>query len=382
MRLWRCGFRGRLLCGAVLPALVMAALLEVVFLNRYQADLELVFLERGHAIARQIGAAAEYALFSGSHETLGMLADGTRQGDPAIVSVSVLDPAGRPLVRSGRPPQQTMPLTDTLQVLNGDQVTTVQLPILPAVLPLDGSLSAVAAAARTSRPRITGYIVVELSREELSARKREMLRITLAIMLGGLLLASWLSLRISAGILASLDAAAQALRRQKESAEMQARTDALTGLANRRAFDEAVQREIQRAQRYATPLALVMVDLDYFKAINDKYGHHIGDLALQNCARILSASVRNIDLVGRWGGEEFSILMPGTDLEEAVQAAERMRGAIADAPLIDGLDRGYTASCGVAAFRQESPTLFSLFGRADAALYAAKNGGRNRVEVA
>jgi diguanylate cyclase (GGDEF)-like protein len=274
-----------------------------------------------------------------------------------------------------------MPLSDTLQVMNGEQVTTVQSPILPAVLPLDGGESAATDATRSSRPRITGYIVVEISREELSTRKREMLQITLAIMLGGLLLASWLSLRISASILTSLDVAVKALRRQKESAELLARTDALTGLANRRAFDEAAQLEIQRARRYATPLALVMVDLDYFKAINDKYGHHIGDRVLRNCARILAESVRNVDLVGRWGGEEFAILMPGTDLEEAVRAAERMRVAIADAPWIDGLDRGYSASFGVAAFHQESPILFSLLGRADAALYAAKNKGRNRVEV-
>lgn len=381
MRLLRFGFRGRLLFGAVLPALVMVALLEVVFLSRYQSDLELVFQERGHAIARQIGAAAEYALFSGSRETLSMLADGTRQGDPAIVSVSVLDLRGQPLVRSGRSPQQTLPLTDTLQVINGENVTTVQTPIQQAVLPLDGSLSASTDTTQPPRSQIMGYIVVEISREELSARKREMLQITLAIMLGGLLLASWLSLRISASVLTSLDTAAKALRRQKESAEILARTDMLTGLANRRAFDEAAQLEIQRAQRYATPLVLVIADLDYFKAINDKYGHHVGDLVLQDFARILSESVRNVDLVGRWGGEEFAILMPDTNLEEAVRVAERMRVAVANAPWIEGLACGYTASFGVAAFRQETPTLFSLLGRADAALYDAKNKGRNRVAV-
>ncbi len=381
MRLPHFGFRGRLLFGAVLPALVMVALLEAVFLNRYQADLEFVFQERGYAIARQVGAAAEYALFSGSHETLGMLADGMRQGDPAIVSVSVLDPRGQPIVRSGRPPQQALPLAATLLVFNGEHVTTVQTPIQQVVLPLDGSPSDVAEAARPPQSQITGYIVVEISRAALSARKREMLQITLAIMLGGLLLASWLSLRISASVLTSLDASTKALRSQKESAEMLARTDMLTGLANRRAFDEAVQLEIQRAQRYATPLTLVMTDLDYFKAINDQYGHHVGDRVLQHFAIILSESVRNVDLVGRWGGEEFAILMPGTDLEKAIQVAERMRVTVADAPWIEGLACGYTASFGVAAFRPDTPTMDSLLGRADAALYAAKNNGRNRVEV-
>lgn len=374
------GMRGRLLMGAVLPAVFMVTLLEMAFLGRYQADLERSLQERGLAIARQVGAAAEYALFSGSNDTLRMLADGTRQGDPAIVSVSVLDHRGQPLVHSGRPTQQTAPLAATLQVINAENVTTVQAPIQQAALPLDGSLAAFDHATQAP-PRVTGYIVVEISRDELAARKREMLQITLIIMLGGLLLASWLSLRIAGGVLASLDAAQMALRRQMETAELLARTDVLTGLANRRAFDEAAQLEIQRAQRYATPLALVMTDLDFFKAINDKYGHHVGDLVLRNFARILSESVRNVDLVGRWGGEEFAILMPDTDLAEAVRAAERMRVAVADAPLIEGLDVGYTASFGVAAFRQATPTMDSLLGRADAALYGAKNKGRNRVEV-
>lgn len=375
------GMRGRLLMGAVLPAVFMVTLLEMAFLGRYQADLERSLQERGLAIARQVGAAAEYALFSGSNDTLRMLADGTRQGDPAIVSVSVLDHRGRSLVHSGRPTQQLAPLAATLQVINAENVTTVQTPIHQAALPLDGSLADFELATQVPPPRVAGYIVVEISREELAARKREMLQITLAIMLGGLLLASWLSLRIAGGVLASLDAAQTALRRQMETAELLARTDVLTGLANRRAFDEAAQLEVQRAQRYATPLALVLTDLDHFKAINDKYGHHVGDQVLRNVAQILSAVVRNVDLVGRWGGEEFAILMPDTDLEEAVRAAERMRVALAEAPLIEGLDVGYTASFGVAAFRLATPTMDSLLGRADTALYEAKNKGRNRVEV-
>jgi len=102
---------------------------------------------------------------------------------------------------------------------------------------------------------------------------------------------------------------------------------------------------------------------------------------LQHFAHILSASVRNLDLVGRWGGEEFAILMPGTDLEEAVQAAERMRQAVMKtAPPLDDHACAYTASFGVAAFRADTPTMVSLLGRADAALYHAKGSGRNRVE--
>lgn len=382
MTVLRLGMRGRLLMSAVLPSILMVLILEVVFLNHYQDDLERSFEERGMATVRQIGAAAEYAIFSGSRETLNMLADGTRQSDSAINSVSVLDRYGQVIVRSGELPRQPMPLADTLQIRRGDGVTTVQSPIQQAAMILNGDSDLWRGSNRDNKQAVTGYILVEISRAELMARQREMLQITLVIMVGGLLLASWLSLRIAGGVLASLDAAHTALRRQKEYAELLARTDALTGLANRRAFDEAAEQEVQRARRYNTPLALVMADLDHFKAINDRHGHHVGDQVLQHFAHILSASVRNLDLVGRWGGEEFAILMPGTDLEEAVQAAERMRQAVLTAaPPLDDRECAYTASFGVAAFRADTPTIISLLGRADTALYRAKDNGRNRVEM-
>lgn len=372
------GFRMRLLLGAVLPALIMVVLLGAVFFDRYQDDLESVFQERGHAVAQQIGAAAEYALFSGSHETLGRLADAARQNDPTIVAVTVFDANGKRVAHSGAAPRHRLPLLEAPQVFAGERVTAVQTPVFQAILPLQDELS----DSHTPGQTIVGHVAVEIARDALEARKREMLAITLAIMLGGLLLASWLSLRIAHGVLTTLDAAQTALRRQMETAELLARTDALTGLANRRAFDEVAQLEIQRAQRYGTPLTLVMADLDHFKAINDCHGHDAGDSVLQDFARILSASVRTVDLVGRWGGEEFAILMPGTDLQEATQAAERMRRQVEQSALslAEGSCR-YTASFGVAAFRSDMPTLASLLGRADAALYRAKAGGRNRVEV-
>lgn len=377
------GFRGRLLAGAVLPALLMVVLIGMVFLNHYQFDMERSFLERGKAIARQLGAAAEYALFSGSRETLTMLAEGARQGDPAIVAVSVLDRHGRTLVHSGAPlPLRPLPLLPTLQVANGGEFMAIQMPIQQAILPIASEETDWSGAEHALQPDVTGYLVVEISRAELTARMREMLQITLAIMLGGLLLAGWLSLRIASGVLASLDAASQALHRQKEAAEALARTDPLTGLANRRAFDEAARLEVQRALRYGTPLALVLADLDHFKSINDGFGHHSGDEVLRQCARILSATVRHVDVVGRWGGEEFVILMPDTGLEEAVQAAERFRQAIAGTPVPLG-ERSCqcTASFGVAALQRGMPDLDDLLSRADAALYRAKERGRNRVEA-
>lgn len=381
MKLLQLGSRWRVLLSAVVPAILMVLVLQVVFLNHYQGELERSFEERGLAIVRQIGAASEYALFSGSRDTLSMLAEGTRQVDPAIVSVNVMDRHGQAIVRAGAAPRYPLPLASSLQIHSGDEVTTLQMPIQQAALLLNGEQDVWGAGGREVRPTVTGYILVEISRAELSARKREMLQITLAIMVGGMLLAGWLSLRMAGGVLASLDAAHTALRRQKEYAELLARTDALTGLANRRAFDEAAEQEVQRALRYNTPLALVLTDIDRFKAINDRFGHHVGDQVLQHFARILSDSVRNIDLVGRWGGEEFAILMPGTDLEEAARAAERMRLAVQTAmPPLNDRECLYTASFGVAAFRADAPTIASLLGRADTALYRAKDLGRNRVE--
>jgi diguanylate cyclase (GGDEF)-like protein len=428
------GFRSRLLLGAVLPALMISSLLITVFLERYQADLERSFRDHSQTVARQIGPAAEYALFSGSYETLRMLAEGARQGDASIISVSVLDHHGRTLAQSGPAPQQDVQLASTFQVKSGLRLTTVAAPIRQTAMPLDASATAWGGYAEAPAPGVVGYVVIEISRAELIARQSEIVEITLMILLGGFLLATWVSIKIaagvtrpiarinrvvasigrgeldarvdhdSAGVLAPLEAgindmaekiavaqhelqdkiaaATAELRQQKEAAEAMARIDVLTGLANRRAFDEVALHEIQRALRYGTPLALVMVDLDFFKTINDRYGHHVGDQVLVDFARIIAASVRGVDLAGRWGGEEFIILMPDAELDEAVQAAERMRLAVAAAPTkVDGVSCGYTASFGVAAFAVQAPTLDALIGRTDRALYRAKDKGRNRVEI-
>lgn len=382
MSILRLSFRGRLLLGAIAPALLMATLLEMTLLNRFQADLERSFRARGEAIARQLGPAVEYALFSGSRETLLMLADGMRQGDSQIVSVSVLDRSGKVLAHSGSPLQQSLPLAAELQVRESKMLTTVQVPVMQTTLPVAEDYDMWGGKPAAAAPQLAGYIAVEISRAELLGRKNEMLEITLAIMLGGLVLAGWLSFRIAGGMLSRLDATTAELRRQKEAAEQLARTDELTGLANRRAFFDAASHEIQRAVRYAAPLALVLTDLDYFKSINDNYGHHVGDAVLRDFAQILTASIREVDLAGRWGGEEFVVLMADTTLEEAVQVAERMRLAVAGTQVqVEGRSFGYTASFGVTAFSADVRTLEALLSRADAALYRAKENGRNRVEV-
>jgi two-component system cell cycle response regulator len=163
---------------------------------------------------------------------------------------------------------------------------------------------------------------------------------------------------------------------------VEATHDPLTGLWNRTAILEIVQRELARAQRQETSLAVSMADLDHFKCINDAYGHLAGDAVLREVTRRMRASIRRYDEIGRYGGEEFLIVTPGCDARSALRQAERLRTRIA-AKAMD-IFKGtipVTISLGVAVTRRAKEA-DSLLRAADAALYGAKNRGRNRVEVA
>jgi diguanylate cyclase (GGDEF)-like protein len=171
-----------------------------------------------------------------------------------------------------------------------------------------------------------------------------------------------------------------ALRRaqDEEAIRRLASTDGLTGLANRRRFGELLEHEFQRARRYGFALSIAILDVDHFKRINDSYGHLQGDEVLKGMARLARGSVRSVETVARWGGEEFALLVPQTELEETRGLAERLRRTIAAFrfPEVGQV----TASFGVAALDAEE-NLDSLLKRADAALYRAKQAGRNRVVV-
>jgi diguanylate cyclase (GGDEF)-like protein len=170
-----------------------------------------------------------------------------------------------------------------------------------------------------------------------------------------------------------------------ETVQQQAVTDELTGLFNVRQFHSRLDNEIDRAERFGTPLSLVMLDIDKFKAVNDTYGHQQGDRVLVEVARVLRRLSRDVDLPARYGGEEMAVILPQTDLGGAELGAERMRAAI-EAMQIPRLDGGgmlpITASFGVASFPAQAPDKMALIAAADAALYRAKRGGRNRVERA
>ncbi|MBW3536136.1 MAG: GGDEF domain-containing protein, partial [Gemmatimonadetes bacterium] len=175
-----------------------------------------------------------------------------------------------------------------------------------------------------------------------------------------------------------------ALREANEELERLANTDVLTGLANRRRFMAALETEIERARRYGRAFALVLLDLDRFKLVNDTHGHATGDQVLRSIGPVLREASRDIDVPARLGGEELAMLLPETTADGARALAERLRHGIArqrhESPT--GTSFSVTASLGVAVFGPGQDDAEALLHAADEALYAAKDGGRNRVVMA
>jgi len=159
------------------------------------------------------------------------------------------------------------------------------------------------------------------------------------------------------------------------------RHDGLTGLLNRRAMEETLHAQLQRSRRTGEPFAVLMLDLDHFKAINDRHGHAAGDHALKHTGAALKAELREVDAIARFGGEEFLVLMPGATAESALPVAERLRTALAtDAPQVEGATLLLSMSIGIAQWREPEEASHLLM-RADAALYQAKMRGGDCVVV-
>ena len=161
------------------------------------------------------------------------------------------------------------------------------------------------------------------------------------------------------------------------------RTDDLTGLLNRRALIEKLEDEVRRTQRYKTHLSILICDIDYFKEINDSYGHDTGDRVLQIVSNLFKESLRSIDIIGRYGGDEFLVILPETSMDAAKEIAERIRSTIDNFRWErEGKEAiRTTLSLGVAEFDIDKETIDDLIKRADNALYMAKGGGRNRVYI-
>ena len=177
-----------------------------------------------------------------------------------------------------------------------------------------------------------------------------------------------------------MESEATELRNNLESQRLQAMRDPLTELPNRQAYDEQVEKEFSRWKRHDRPLSMAIVDIDFFKKINDTLGHLRGDKVLKLVAREVQMNIRSEDFVARYGGEEFVILMPDTDEDAACLAIEKVRTAIERCPFNFAGERvSITASFGVSAMKADD-TAISCFDRVDKALYKAKDNGRNRVE--
>jgi len=185
--------------------------------------------------------------------------------------------------------------------------------------------------------------------------------------------------RVVSSLVRFIGTVTEELEKANQELEVLSVTDRLTRLYNRARIEVVLDKEADRVRRYGESLSVIMLDVDHFKRVNDEHGHDAGDAVLVTLARILKISLRSSDTVGRWGGEEFMIILPQTGSVQAMEVAEKVRVAIATAafPVV----AHKTASFGVATY-DPAETVANLLVRADQALYAAKHGGRNRIELA
>lgn len=171
-------------------------------------------------------------------------------------------------------------------------------------------------------------------------------------------------------------------RKTEEELLRLASTDPLTGAFNRREFTAIAEREALRANRYHHPLSILMLDIDHFKRLNDTYGHGAGDKALQRFTMICTNALRNVDVFGRWGGEEFVAMLPETDIQGATVIAERLRKLTAENLLTYNDHKiNFTVSIGIAEFKDGETSIDAVLSRADNAVYDAKKAGRDRISV-
>jgi diguanylate cyclase (GGDEF)-like protein len=276
--------------------------------------------------------------------------------EPRLTTTIVLRSGGTvaarvTLARSVRTPHVSLP--------SGATLVAASRPAVP-----DGSnvVAAVPVAPRA-------WIVASEPVSAVTARSRAYLRRLLVAALLTFLVGGFVATRLLRPVAAIVDELSEKAER-----------DGLTGLANRRLLDERLREELQRAMRYEMHLALVLVDVDDFKQMNDRHGHQFGDRVLQQVAGVLASSVRELDVTGRYGGEEFAIVMPGTAASGAARVAEHVRRALAELDLVapNGERATVTASFGVADF-PSAATLDELVEQADRYLYAAKRSGKNKV---
>lgn len=226
---------------------------------------------------------------------------------------------------------------------------------------------------------IRGGISVKFSIMDTERELKKSRIITIALFIATMVLLTWLIIRLVFKLYKRLSKAEQKLKELLN-------TDALTGLSNRRSVVGGLYKEVERARRYKRPFCCIMIDIDHFKKINDTYGHQAGDEVLRVIGKIMKSIFRNSDLTGRYGGEEFIVLLPETDIEGAMAAAEKIRAEVENAEIVIAEKEviRMTSSFGVSCLCEDDDMPLEkkaadLVGRADKALYKAKSEGRNRV---
>ncbi|MDQ2891066.1 MAG: diguanylate cyclase [Gemmatimonadota bacterium] len=252
-----------------------------------------------------------------------------------------------------------MPKIDGMEVVRRLK-SDAALPFIPVIM--QTALDSTESMVQGLDAGADDYIAKPINFRELDARVKSLLRIQ--------------------SLQASLAQRERELSAANAQLQVLSSTDALTGVANRRSLEERLHEMWEYSQRLHEPLSLVMCDIDHFKRVNDEYGHPVGDAVLQQFAQVIQAEAREIDRVGRYGGEEFVLLLPGTVLDAAVTFAERIRERVESREFAYGEGKSLhrTMSCGVAAWPH--PLISdqeALIRAADEALYVAKEAGRNRV---
>jgi diguanylate cyclase (GGDEF)-like protein len=378
------------------PVLVDGAVFGVVDVQSAQ-PLDRFDLELLEPITRRIGAAIREAERYASAERRAERAETlldigvslAASLDPGAVVEAVLDQIARLVPYEGAA-LLTVAEGGTLRLADGRGPFAVNAELFEGIEPGDYSLTR--AMAETGKPFLISDVPTHYGGATppafawlgsvIVAPLRVEGQLIGAIMVGGTTRARYTP--DDAAIVAELARhAAVALRNAQlhDAVAHAAQTDALTGLFNRGALLERLERELERSRRYGRSLAVIFFDLDRFKNLNDTYGHQFGDRVLRDLARIATRTVRGIDLIGRYGGEEFVAVLPETDGAQALVVAERLRTNVArhrlDLP--GGEEVRATISAGVAVFPADATTMDTLIRIADTALYAAKAAGRNRV---
>jgi diguanylate cyclase (GGDEF)-like protein len=430
-------FRAQLILAALVPSVLLAMVLSYLWLTWSQRALEDALRQRLDAHAAQLATAAEFHLFSGDDNALLSLANGALSRDADLVAVAMLDTRGTILARASRPGWVAdLGSAPLWPARDAQHLSRLVKPVRQSPLVIDDPVAHAGELDDTQgNAPVLGHIVLVVSLDQLHRQRDEQLHLGLASIFLALLAASVLAIYLADGVTrpltrvmsvvnrigqgdkearvdpstgsvlypleiginrmaesvaltqkelqARIDAATDLLQAQKRLAELEARIDALTGLHNRRALLERGELEMHRADRHGTPLALIILDLDHFKMVNDSHGHGAGDRVLVGLAQVLLHAIRDIDFVARLGGEEFVVLMPDTDTAAARGAAERMRRAVAAmrVPIPTGVLE-CTASFGIAQYLDGDMDMNRLLVRADEALYEAKAAGRDCVRVA